>query len=134
MILKSPKIKIMGPSEVAKVLHSILKAEDPVDQDKEHFWSIGINSANVVEYIELVSLGTLNESLVHPRETFRLAILKGVSAIIVGHNHPSGNIAPSQGDIRITERLKKAGEIIGIQVLDHVIINNQGEFHSIEVE
>ena len=117
--------KMLNPLAVARVLRAILKIEDKIDQDKEHFWCIGLNTRNVIEYLELVSLGTLNASLVHPREIFRRAISYGVNSIILGHNHPSDDVEPSEEDIRITNRLVEAGKIIGIEVLDHVIVSQK---------
>ncbi len=119
-------------ADAGEVLRTILETEDETDREKEHFWVIGLSTKNVIKFIELASLGTLDCSLIHPRETFRLAIGQGVSAIIVGHNHPSGDPAPSKDDIAITKRLKAAGEIIGIELLDHVIIGGKGRFVSLQ--
>ena len=116
------KINITNPEKVAKILQKILKAEGRIDQDKEHFWVVGLNPRNVIKYLELVSLGTLDTNLVHPREVFRLAIVKAVAQIIIAHNHPSGNSQPSPEDVAITKQLVKAGKILGIEVIDHIII------------
>ena len=124
MLLKCEKKKIAKAEDIARILIAMLKTESEIDQDKEHFWSIGLNKRNVVKYIELVSLGTLDAAIVHPREVFRLAVTKGVSSMIIAHNHPSGDTDPSENDLKVTRRLKKAGEILGIQVLDHVIIGS----------
>jgi len=118
----SEKKEIKNPKEMAGVFQQVLKMESQIDQDKEHFWVAGLNTRNVIKYLELVSLGTLDANLVHPREVFRLTISKGVAQIVVGHNHPSGDPEPSEDDLEITQRLKKAGEIIGIEVIDHIII------------
>ena len=130
MNIRTPKIKIANPVEIAGILTKVLNAEVENDQMKEHFWAIGLKSTNVIEYIELVSLGTLNTGLVHPRETFRLAISKSVSHIIVAHNHPSGDLKSSENDLNITKKLVKAGEILDIKVLDHIIISLKGEYYS----
>ena len=122
---KEGKHEINDPDSIATILQSILKTESTIDRDKEHFWTVGLNTRNVVKYIDLTSLGTLNASLVHPREVFRLAILKGIANIILGHNHPSGVTEPSEEDLRITRRLVDAGKILGIEVLDHVIVANK---------
>ena len=127
MIISTRK-RINKPGVVADILRDILTHEDEIDRNKEHFWTIGLNSSNVIVYIELVSLGLVDKSLVHPRETFRLAIQKGISSIILAHNHPSDTIIPSGCDKDITEWLKKAGDIIGIQILDHVIIGESGYY------
>ena len=124
------KERITDPSQVAKVFLSILNSESEIDREKEHFWVMGLDSTKRIKYIELVSLGILNESLVHPREVFRFAILKGVDCIIICHNHPSGEVEPSSQDIKITEKLREAGNIIGIEVIDHLIIEGNGKYFS----
>ena len=134
MILTERKRKITDVATAADVLHAILAAEPEIDRDKEHFWVMGLNTKHVIQYVDLVSLGTLDACLVHPREVFRLAITKGVTAVICGHNHPSGNTEPSQHDINITERLRAAGELLGIHVLDHVIVANDGGYYSMVQE
>lgn len=114
--------KINKPEIVSGIFQKILETEDVIDQDKEHFWVIGLNTRNIIKYIELVSLGTLNTSPVHPREIFRLAIYEAVNSIILVHNHPSEVTDPSENDIILTQQLVQAGEILGIGVLDHIII------------
>jgi len=116
------KEKIKSPECTAQILRSILSYESEIDQDKEHFWCLGLKTNNTIKYVELVSLGSLNEAIVAPREVFRLAISQGVNSIVVGHNHPSGDTKPSNVDIHLTNKIKKAGDIIGIKLLDHVII------------
>lgn len=127
MILKeNTKMKVSNSSDVAKVLQAVLETESTVEQEKEHFWVLGLNTKNVVKFVDLVSLGILTNAVVHPRGFFRLAVMKGVNSIIAGHNHPSGDPAPSREDIALTTKLREAGEILGIRVLDHVIIGNGG--------
>ncbi|HBR17588.1 MAG TPA: hypothetical protein DD725_08295 [Deltaproteobacteria bacterium] len=133
MIVKeNTREKVNSSFEVSKVLSAILEMDSEIDKDKEHFWVIGLNAKNVIKFIDLVSLGTLTNALIHPREVFRLAVNRGVASIIAGHNHPSGDPTPSRDDIAITERLKSAGDILGIQVLDHVIIGAGGEYISLK--
>jgi DNA repair protein RadC len=91
---------------------------------KERFIVFWLSSANKVIGFEVVSEGTLNSSVVHPRELFRGAIVSSCAAIIICHNHPSGNTDPSNEDIMITKRLVKAGKIIEIPVFDHIIFTN----------
>ena len=130
MILsENTKELVNGPDIVRDILVSILKLEDPIDQDKEHFWVIGLNTQNQIQYIDLTSLGILDASIVHPREVFRLAIMKGINSIIIAHNHPSGNLSFSENDLKITDKLIESGEILGIKVLDHVLVTMDG-FHS----
>ena len=92
--------------------------------DKEVFVVATLNTKNVVTAIQIVTMGTLDASLVHPREVFRLAIHNNASSILVAHNHPSGNPTPSREDIAVTDRLKEAGKIIGIDVLDHIVVGS----------
>jgi DNA repair protein RadC len=117
-----------NPEKVARLFREILSAENDIDRDKEHVWVLGLNTRNFMKYIELVSLGTLDGSLIQPREIFRMAVIKGVKSIIVAHNHPSGVEHPSTEDKEITRRLKGAGEILCIPVLDHVIVTEDGYF------
>lgn len=91
---------------------------------KEVFICLLLNTKNQIVGREVISIGTLNASLVHPREVFQAAIRKNCAAIICAHNHPSGDPQPSPEDIAITQRLVEAGTIIGIEVLDHVVIGD----------
>ena len=88
---------------------------------KEHFCVFLLNTQNQIVGREVVSVGTLNASLVHPRECFRTAIVKNCASILIVHNHPSGSLEPSIEDLDLTKRLVEAGRLIGIEVLDHVI-------------
>jgi len=134
MKIKVRKYKVTKPQDIANILTGVLKSEDPIDQDKEHFWGIGLTTGHQIKYLELVSVGILTESVVHPRETFRLAIHEGIDSLIVAHNHPSGDMIPSPQDKAITKRLVKAGSIIGIELLDHVIVSKDGNFFSFKQE
>ena len=118
-------------TSVVPVLQALLKAAPPFDQDKEHFWSIGLTSQLRIKYIDLVTLGSLTEALVRPREVFRMAIHKAVARIIIGHNHPGNSPYPSSHDHILTQKLAAAGDIIDIKVLDHIIITNDtDDFYS----
>lgn len=91
---------------------------------KEHLRGLYLNNHYKLVYDEVISIGTIDANLVHPREVFRPAIENSVSAVILVHNHPSGNITPSIADKNITRQIKEAGEIVGITLLDHVIVSN----------
>ena len=98
------------------------------DEDREKFFTLCLNAKSQVTYTELISIGTLTTSLIHPREVFKAAIKNNSASIICVHNHPSGDPTPSQDDINITQKLKEAGEIIGIKVLDHIIIGRESYY------
>jgi len=121
MIVFDKNITVKRPEDIAKILQDILRTEDKIGQEKEHFYTIHLNHRNNIKLIELVTLGTLNASLVHPRETFRRAVIEGTAQIMIAHNHPSGSNEPSEEDKAITQQLKKAGEILGIELIDHII-------------
>jgi len=91
---------------------------------KEHFVCLFLNTKNHIIGKETLSMGTLNASLVHPREVFRAAIRSSSASIICLHNHPSGDPSPSKEDIQITQRLVEAGTLLGIEILDHLIIGD----------
>ena len=88
--LKDSKIKVLSTEDVVKVFQDILALEDHIEQDKEHYYVMHLDSKSKVKMVELVTVGTLNSSLVHPRETFRRAVIAGSATIIIAHNHPSG--------------------------------------------
>ncbi|AEF93591.1 DNA repair protein RadC [Desulfotomaculum nigrificans CO-1-SRB] len=110
---------IRCPEDVAALL-----MEDLRDLDREHFLALLLNTKNRVLSKETISIGTLNSSMVHPRELFKIAIRRSAAAIILAHNHPSGDPTPSREDIMLTKRLIEVGQIIGIDVLDHIIIGD----------
>ena len=97
--------------------------------DREHFQVILLNTKNHVIRLETVSIGTLNSTSVHPREIFKLAVKYSAAAIILVHNHPSGDPAPSKDDLEVTKRLVEVGKVLGIDVLDHIVIGD-GKFVS----
>jgi len=95
---------------------------------KEHFYVLLLNGKHRLISYECVSIGTLTTSLVHPREVFRSAVMQGAAAIVVAHNHPSGDPQPSRDDLEVTDRLVRAGKTLGIPVLDHIIIGDERSF------
>lgn len=94
--------------------------------DREHFIVLLLNAKHRVIGVNTVSIGGLTSSMVHPREVFKPAIVASAAAVIVAHNHPSGDPEPSRDDILITEQLRAAGRLMGIEVLDHIIIGEPG--------
>lgn len=91
-------------------------------ETKEHFLALHLDSKNRILCLDKVSSGSLNASIVHPREVFKTALLSSAAAILFIHNHPSGNAEPSREDLELTTRLKQAGDLLGLRVLDHIII------------
>lgn len=97
----------------------------------EELWVVLLNTKNQIIRSQCITIGTLNSSLVHPREIFNFAIKNMASSIIVAHNHPSGEPTPSMEDINATKRLIKVGKILDIPILDHIIIGKHGKYESI---
>ena len=95
------------------------------DSRREHFVAFYLNSRNSLIAREVISVGTLDASLVHPREVFEPALRHGAAGVIVAHNHPSGDCDPSDDDVLITKRLRQAGELMGVELFDHVIVSNK---------
>jgi DNA repair protein RadC len=112
---------IRSPKDVAALM-----MEDMRYLQKEHFVCLFLNTKNRVIAQETLSMGSLNASIVHPREVFLAAIKRSSASIICVHNHPSGDPTPSPEDIELTARLVEAGEIIGIDVLDHIVLGDPG--------
>jgi DNA repair protein RadC len=127
--LQDSKIHVQDSQQIAKVFQDLLQLEDRIDQEKEHFYVMHLDTRSRVNLVELVNIGTLTASLVHPRETFRRAIIHGSASIIVAHNHPSGAVDPSAEDTKITKLLFEGGNILGIRMVDHVIFS-KGIFFS----
>jgi len=98
------------------------------EKRKEYFIALYLNARNQLLHRETISIGTLSSSLVHPREVFQPGVTLSAAGIIMAHNHPSGDTTPSQEDLRLTDRMVKAGEIMGIEVLDHLIVGGDGFF------
>lgn len=104
------------------------------DEDREVFFVMCLNTKNRVVAVHRCHVGGLNASLVVPREVFKSAILNNSASIIVSHQHPSGDVHPSREDIDVTKRLVECGKILGIEVLDHLIVNADAEYYSLKTE
>ncbi len=107
--------------------------KDIRDNKKEHFVVFYLDTRNQKIQREIISIGTLNANLIHPREIFEPAICHSAAQIIISHNHPSGDVNPSEDDLRVTKRLVEAGNILGIEIIDHVIVS-QNSFLSLKCE
>jgi len=120
IVLKEPIDKISNASDLFLAIRKI-----EIDHKKENFIVITLNTKNQIINSYIVSIGTLNASLIHPRETFRNAIMDNANSIILAHNHPSGHLKPSEDDTKITKVLVNAGDILGIKILDHIIFSDK---------
>jgi DNA repair protein RadC len=122
---KATKVKVNTSPDIYKVMQQVLLRENKIDRNKEHFWTIGLDNAHRVLYIELVSLGGTRLVPAEPMQVFRVGVLKAAVKLILVHNHPSGELEPSIADKDITDRLIQVGKILDIPVLDHLIINEK---------
>jgi DNA repair protein RadC len=113
---------VMAPVDIWEALKDIRASK------KEHLFAFYLDTLNQEIKRDLISLGTLNESLVHPREVFEPAVQNLCSGIIIAHNHPSGSLEPSEQDKKVTKRLAEAGEILGIKLIDHIIVTGDGYY------
>jgi len=120
---KNKNIIIKSPKD----LYPLLK-EKIINFHKEYFMVASLDNRNKIISIDVVSIGTLNSSLIHPRETFEVAIRNHAAGIIICHNHPSCELKPSKDDLIVTQNLVKAGKLLGIEVADHLIITKDGLF------
>ena len=128
---KNQRKVVQRSDHVYEVIRNYLLKQDKIDQLKEHFFVAALKMNHEIRYIEVVSIGTLKSTLASPTEIFRRAIMRGnVSSIILAHNHPSGNTNPSASDTKLTNRIVKAGELLEIQVLDHLIVTIDNGYYS----
>lgn len=119
--------KITSPADAVKLGRRFLE-----EADREELIVCCLDTKNQPLSVNVVSVGSLNSSIVHPREVFKVAILSNAASIIIFHNHPSGDVAPSTEDINVTNRLKEAGKLIGIELIDHIIIGSEGKYCSLK--
>lgn len=119
------KIKILNSDDLFTVMQGILLREQKIDQDREHFWTISLNNANQLLAVELIGLGTVNSVAVKPMEVFSLPLQKRAVKLMLVHNHPSGQLKPSEEDLDITDNLIQVGLILNVPVLDHLIISTE---------
>lgn len=118
--------RISNPEDAVDLIGPFLE-----DKDREEMIAIYLDRKNQPTAIQTISVGTVSSSPVHPREVFKGAILSNSSYIILAHNHPSGDTCPSREDIEISHRLKEVGELLGIELMDHIIIGHQNH-HSLK--
>jgi DNA repair protein RadC len=118
---------VRSPEDGAKVAATFIG-----DEDREVFFVMCLNTKNRIVAVHRCHVGGLNASIVMPREVFKSAILNNCASIIVSHQHPSQDVTPSREDISVTERLVEAGKVLGIEVLDHLIVNANADYYSLK--
>jgi len=118
---RTPRLYVSGPSDVAELF-----MREMGGLDREHFRALLLDTKNRILGVRTISIGSLNSSVVHAREVFKAAVAESAQAIVLIHNHPSGLPEPSSEDVAVTRRLAEAGRILGIEILDHVIVGDQG--------
>ena len=119
--------KIFSPTNAAELASAYI-----ADEDREVFLVMCLNTKNEVIGLHKAHVGSLNSSIVHPRDVLKVAILNNAASIIVSHQHPSGDSTPSREDIEVTKRLAEAGKIMGIELLDHLIVSYKGNHVSLK--
>lgn len=124
-LTKSEKIKVLNSDDLYKIMQKILLRENEIDQNREHFWVIGLENNNRILFIELISLGSVNKTIAEPMEVFSFALQKRAVQIMLVHNHPTGELKPSAADKDITDRLIQVGIIVDVKVIDHLIISTK---------
>lgn len=122
---KNDKRYIEGTDDVYNIMKNVLLRDNKIDQEKEHFWIIGLNAAGYIVHIELIALGAYKSVNIETMNVFRVAVMKNASRVIAVHNHPSGRLAPSVCNKDMTDRLIQVGRILNIELVDHLIISTK---------
>jgi DNA repair protein RadC len=124
-LTEEQKIKVQNSSSVYRIMREILMRENSIERDHEHVWVLCLASNNKILNIELVSLGAINETTLQPMQVFRFVLIKGGVKLIMVHNHPNGDLEPSEMDKDVTDRMIQVGNIVNVDVLDHLIITER---------
>ena len=125
LMKEEAKDYLNNPTSVANMAKLIIGAEE-----QENILVFALNTRNGIIDYEVIHKGTVDQSIVHPRDIFKFAIKSNASKIILAHNHPGGSTQPSSEDVKTTERIKKGGEILGIELIDHIIVTPQQKSYS----
>lgn len=129
ILLENTRLYATHPRAVARALQRWFLKIDPLERDQEHGFVLILDVRNRVRVVDVISIGILNASILHPREVYRRAITLAAASIVIAHNHPSGDCTPSDEDCQITNLLVEAGRVVGIELLDHIIFSRK-EFYS----
>lgn len=130
-LTQAQKIRIANTEDIFKIMHAVLMRQNRLHRQKEYFWSMGLNTNYEILYLELCTVGTLNQTHIDGVELFSFAVQKKCKKLILIHNHPSGNLKPSEMDKILTEYFMAGGRLLGIEILDHLIISEKG-FYSMK--
>lgn len=129
-------VKLVKEKQIHRYLEPITQAKDAAsimreligDKDRENLIVIGVDIKGNITHIEYAHRGTINDTLIHPREIYKAAIVSNSKGIIIGHNHPTGDVEPSHADKVVTEKVEIAGDIIGIDLIDHIIVSTDSYY------
>lgn len=132
-LTEAEKIKVLNSDDIYGVMQKILLREQKIDQNREHFWVIGLENNNRILFIELISLGSVNKTIAEPMEVFSFALQKRAVKIMVCHNHPSGELKPSEADKDVTDRLIQVGIIVNTELVDHLIISERSYLSFVDI-
>lgn len=126
------KIKVLNGDDLYGIMQKILLRADRIDQDREHFWVVGLANNNRILFIELIGLGSVNATIAEPMDVFSFALQKRAVKVILVHNHPSGDLQPSETDKDTTDNLIQVGRIVNCIVYDHLIITTKSYYSFLE--
>lgn len=126
---KNKEIKVLCADDLYTIMQRILRRENKIDRNREHFWTVSLDNAFKILNIELVSMGSITKTVVAPMEVFSVPLQKRAVTIVLIHNHPSGDLTPSAADKDLTDRLIQCGFIVELPVMDHLIISEK-EYYS----
>ena len=124
-LTQAQKIQLLNSEDVYHIMQQVLLRENKIGRNQEHFWVIGLDTQNKILFVELIGLGTVNRVNANPPDVFRMGIYKLAVKMILVHNHPSGQLSPSEADINLTDKMLKVGNIINIEVIEHLIISEK---------
>ncbi len=122
-LTKEQKIKVLNSKDIYAIMQQVLLRENKIRRNQEHFWVVGLDNQNKILFVELIGLGAVNRVNANPPDVFRMGIYKLAVKMILVHNHPSGNIEPSNEDRDFTDKMLKVGTLINIEVIDHLVIS-----------
>ncbi|MEO9802026.1 MAG: JAB domain-containing protein [Reichenbachiella sp.] len=124
-LVKDQKIKVLNTQDIWQVMQQVLLRENKIRRNQEHFWIVGLDNSQKILFIELIGLGAVNRVNANPPDVFRMGIYKLAVRMILVHNHPSGTLELSNDDLNFTDRMIKVGQLINIEVIDHLVITEE---------